>query len=143
MSLLVFASGPAELIFLTATADPLLLELSIRDNLDLEGTCSDQELWAALEQTQCKALVEALPDKLETLVSGDGGDFSRGERQLLALARALLRKRKILVLDEASSSLDIASDARMQEVLRRAFDRCSACALLILCFPPIVGSALC
>lgn len=56
--------------------DPLLLELSIRENLDLEGLRTDQEIWAALEKTQCKSLIEALPDKLDTVVAGDGGNFS-------------------------------------------------------------------
>lgn len=56
--------------------DPLLLELSVRENLDLEGIKTDQEIWAALEKTQCKALIDGLPEKLDTLISGDGGNFS-------------------------------------------------------------------
>jgi ATP-binding cassette subfamily C (CFTR/MRP) protein 1 len=56
--------------------DPLLLELTLRENLDLEGIRSDQEIWAALEKTQCKPLIEALPEKLDTLITGDGGNFS-------------------------------------------------------------------
>ena len=56
--------------------DPLVLELSVRENLDLEGVCSDQQIWSALERTECKALIESLPEKLDTIVSGDGGDFS-------------------------------------------------------------------
>lgn len=104
-----------------------MLELTVREILDLEGRCSDQEIWSALDKTQCKALIEAFPDKLDARVTGDGGDFSRGERQLLALARGLLRNRKILVLDEASSSLDVETDAVVQRVLRTAFERCSEC----------------
>ena len=57
--------------------DPLMLELSVRENLDIEGQCSDQQIWAALEQTQCKTLIENMPEKLDTLVTGDGGDFSQ------------------------------------------------------------------
>lgn len=56
--------------------DPLMLELSVRDNLDIESVCTDQQIWAALEQTQCKALIEGLPEKLDTPVTGDGGNFS-------------------------------------------------------------------
>lgn len=56
--------------------DPLMLELSVRDNLDIEGVKSDQEIWTALEQTQTKALIESLPEKLDTMVTGDGGNFS-------------------------------------------------------------------
>ncbi|KAK9899697.1 P-loop containing nucleoside triphosphate hydrolase protein [Cystobasidium minutum MCA 4210] len=109
--------------------DPLLLELSVRENLDLENVKTDQEIWAALEKTQCKPLIEALPDKLDTIIAGDGGNFSRGERQLLAMTRALLRSKKILVLDEASSSLDVATDATIQKVLREVFANCTIIAI--------------
>jgi ABC-type multidrug transport system fused ATPase/permease subunit len=54
----------------------MVLEISVRENLDLEGVCSDQQIWSALERTQCKTLIEGLPQKLDTIVSGDGGDFS-------------------------------------------------------------------
>lgn len=56
--------------------DPLLLELSVRENLDLEGRRTDHEIWAALEKTRCKALIDALPEKLDTIIQGDGGNFS-------------------------------------------------------------------
>lgn len=56
--------------------DPLILELSVRENLDLGRKRTDQEIWAALEKTQCKALIETLPEKLDTIISGDGGNFS-------------------------------------------------------------------
>lgn len=115
----------------------MLVELSLRKNLDPEGVCSDTQIWQALDDTHCKSLVEALEGKvsiscigerdsetikqLDHAVNSNGGSFSRGQRQLLALARALLRKRKILMLDEASSSLDEESDRTMQQVLRSAF----------------------
>lgn len=70
--------------------DPLLLDMSIRDNLDLEGEASDDQIWSALEKVSMKTVIEALPEKLEELITGSG-HFSRGQKQLLALARALLR----------------------------------------------------
>ena len=87
---------------------PLLLELSIRENLDMEGVVDDAEIWAALEQTECKAWIESLPGGLDH-VAVSGSAWSRGQRQLLALSRALLRKRKILCLDECVFLVDDCS----------------------------------
>jgi ATP-binding cassette, subfamily C (CFTR/MRP), member 1 len=105
--------------------DPLLLDLTLRENLDPEGVLSDAEIWAGLEQTQCKQFVDTLPSKLDHEITANGGQFSRGQRQLLALCRALLRKRRILCLDEASSSLDMATDEAIQRTLRTAFPGCT------------------
>ncbi|KAL8281226.1 hypothetical protein RQP46_006260 [Phenoliferia psychrophenolica] len=83
--------------------DPLLLEMSIRDNLDLEGTASDAEIWEALEKSSMKTVIESLPLKLDEVVSGSGR-FSRGQKQLLALARALLRSYFLIGRGNGSSN---------------------------------------
>ena len=71
--------------------DPLLLDLSLRENLDIEGICSDAEIWEAIQATHCKSVVDKLPGGLDYQIAANGGILSRGEWQLLALCRALLQ----------------------------------------------------
>lgn len=105
--------------------DPLLLEVSLRENLDPEGLCSDAEIWEALEKSQLKEHVSKLENQLDEAITGDSSAFSRGQRQLLALARAILRHRPILALDEATSSIDAKTDAAIQKTLLESFTNCT------------------
>ncbi|RDX54318.1 metal resistance protein YCF1 [Lentinus brumalis] len=97
---------------------PDLFEGSIRDNIDPMGISSDAEIWVALEQTRLKSYVESLQGGLDAPVREGGSSLSAGQRQLLCFARALLRKSKILVLDEATSAVDLDTDKAIQEIIR-------------------------
>ncbi len=100
--------------------DPFLFNTSIRENLVLVAPeSSDDDLWEALEFSSAAEFVKRLPDGLDTLIGDRGIKLSGGERQRLVLARAILRKPKILVLDEATSALDTENESKIQEALER------------------------
>jgi ATP-binding cassette subfamily C (CFTR/MRP) protein 1 len=98
--------------------DPILFAGSVRSNLDVLREHTDAALWAALALVGMRDAVEAMAGGLEARVAEGGTPFSQGQRQLLAVARALVRRRKIVILDEASSSVDAATDAALQRVMR-------------------------
>ena len=79
---------------------------------------TDAELWAALETAQARAFVEAMPDGLDSSIAQSGTNVSGGERQRLAIARAVLRDPEIYLFDDAFSALDLATDARGRQALR-------------------------
>ncbi|XP_041074965.1 ATP-binding cassette sub-family C member 8-like isoform X2 [Polyodon spathula] len=101
--------------------DPILFSGTIRFNLDPEGKCTDSMLWEALEIAQLKPVVKALQGGLDAMVTEGGENFSLGQRQLFCLARAFVRKSSILIMDEATASIDMATENILQKVVMTAF----------------------
>ncbi|KAL3317167.1 Multidrug resistance-associated protein 4 [Cichlidogyrus casuarinus] len=105
--------------------EPIMFIGTLRENLDPEGVYADTEMLRVLQIVHLDQMLTTMSDGLDTKISQEGTNLSAGQRQLVSLARAILRGNKILVVDEATSNVDPATDVIIQQTIRKEFTDCT------------------
>ena len=109
--------------------EAIIFRNTIRFNLDPTGQATDEEMWCAIEQAQMKDS-DYFPEGLDTIIDpNDGSSLSSGEKQLICLARAILMRRKIVVMDEATANVDLITTQKMQDAMKLAFAKSTVCTI--------------
>ncbi|KAJ0409781.1 hypothetical protein ATCC90586_005348 [Pythium insidiosum] len=101
--------------------DPVLFSGTVRSNVDPFDQYTDDQIWASIRRAHLSNAVSALDSKVEE----KGSNFSVGERQLICIARALLKRSRIILMDEATASIDTETDRKIQESIREEFKDCT------------------
>lgn len=102
----------------------VLFKGTIRENIKWgKENATDEEIWKALEIAQAKEIVENKPEKLDFMITQNGRNLSGGQRQRLTIARALVRKPEVLILDDSASALDYATDASLRKAIQKIEER--------------------
>jgi ABC-type multidrug transport system fused ATPase/permease subunit len=108
-------------VFAIVPQEPHLFSGTLKYNLDRIGKFTDTQIWKALQEVQLSQYVKALPGQLNYEIAERGGNFSVGQRQLLCMARAILSDAKIILMDEATASVDLETEILIQKAMKKAF----------------------